>query len=89
MSVIDTMKDQLRCRAFDGALTERLVQEPAAHGLGRVPKTVKPDATVDSICGFCCTPSSPRSRGFVARAVESSGANAPPPFGQAMPRLTG
>lgn len=55
MSVIDLAKDQMRLRAFDGALTERLVQNPAAHGLGRLPKTVKPDATVNSICGFCGT----------------------------------
>ena len=55
MSVADTVKDQMRIRAFDGVLTERLVQEPAAHGLGRVPKVSKPDATVDSICGFCGT----------------------------------
>ncbi len=55
MAAIDFVKDQLRIRAYDGVLTERLVQEPAAYGLGRLPKTVKPDATVNSVCGFCGT----------------------------------
>lgn len=55
MSLVDTVKDQARLRAFDGPLTDRLVQKPAAHGLGRVPTSAKPDATVDSICGFCGT----------------------------------
>lgn len=55
MPILDSVKDQLRLRAFDGALTERLAQEPAAHGIGRIPKAVKPDASVNSICGFCGT----------------------------------
>ena len=55
MSPVDFIKDQLRIRARDGVLTDKLVQEPAAYGLGRVPAAVKPDATVDSICGYCGT----------------------------------
>ncbi len=55
MSPIEFIKGQLRLRARDGVLTERLVQEPAAYGLGRVPSSTKPDATVDSVCGFCAT----------------------------------
>lgn len=55
MHPIDFIKGQLRLRARDGVLTERLVQEPAAYGLGRVPSSTKPDATVDSVCGFCAT----------------------------------
>ena len=55
MSPVDFLKSQLRLRARDGLLTERLVQEPAAYGLGRVPSVTKPDATVDSVCGFCAT----------------------------------
>lgn len=55
MMPVDFIKDQLCLRARDGILTERLVQEPAAHGLGRVPSVHKPDATVDSVCGFCAT----------------------------------
>ncbi|MGJ8640426.1 MAG: molybdopterin oxidoreductase family protein [Opitutaceae bacterium] len=55
MSTVDLIKDQLRIRCHDGVLTERLVQSPAAHGLGRVPSVVKPDATVNSVCGYCAT----------------------------------
>jgi assimilatory nitrate reductase catalytic subunit len=55
MSPLALIKDQLRLRCRDGVLTERLVQEPAAYGLGRVPSSVKPDATVDSVCGYCAT----------------------------------
>ncbi len=55
MSPVAFIKDQMRLRCRDGVLTERLVQEPAAYGLGRVPSSAKPDATVDSVCGFCAT----------------------------------
>lgn len=55
MSMLDLAKDQMRLRAGDGVLTERLVQHPAEHGLGRLPKTAQPDATVNSICGYCGT----------------------------------
>lgn len=55
MKPVEILKDQLRVRARDGVLTDRLVQEPAAYGLGRVPAVAKPDATVDSVCGFCAT----------------------------------
>lgn len=55
MSLLNVAKDQMRLRAHDGVLTDRLVQDPASHGLGRLPKTVKPDSTVNSICGFCGT----------------------------------
>ncbi|MGB0409003.1 MAG: molybdopterin oxidoreductase family protein [Opitutales bacterium] len=55
MSVADTLKSQMQLRAFEGVLTDRLVQEPASYGLGRLPKSAKPDAVVDSICGFCGT----------------------------------
>jgi assimilatory nitrate reductase catalytic subunit len=55
MSPVNFIKDQMRIRCRDGVLTERLVQAPAAFGLGRVPKSFKPDATVDSVCGYCAT----------------------------------
>ncbi|CAA6678021.1 MULTISPECIES: molybdopterin oxidoreductase family protein [unclassified Lentimonas] len=55
MSPVNLIKDQMRVRCHDGVLTERLVQAPAAYGLGRVPEVVKPDATVDSVCGYCGT----------------------------------
>lgn len=55
MKPLDILKDQMRIRCFNGVLTERLVQSPAAYGLGRLPQSVKPDATVNSVCGFCAT----------------------------------
>ncbi|MBL6828578.1 MAG: nitrate reductase [Puniceicoccaceae bacterium] len=55
MSLTETIKAQMRLRCHDGVLTERLVQDPASHGLGRLPNSVKPDATVNSVCGFCGT----------------------------------
>ena len=55
MSPLNLIKDQMRLRCHDGVLTERLLQAPAAFGLGRVPHSVKPDATVDSVCGYCAT----------------------------------
>jgi assimilatory nitrate reductase catalytic subunit len=55
MSPLNLIKDQMRLRCHDGVLTERLVQTPAAYGLGRVPRSVAPDATVDSVCGYCAT----------------------------------
>src|SRR5688572_18900387 len=42
-------------RKRTGALTRELVQEPARFGLGKVPARLKPDATTDSVCGYCST----------------------------------
>lgn len=42
-------------RQRTGALTQELVQEPARFGLGKVPARLQPDATTDSVCGFCST----------------------------------
>lgn len=55
MRLAETIKGQMRLRCNDGVLTDRLVQDPAAHGLGRLPSSVKPDAAVNSVCGFCGT----------------------------------
>ena len=44
-----------RARQRVGALTQELVQEPARFGLGKVPTRLKPDATTDTVCGFCST----------------------------------
>jgi assimilatory nitrate reductase catalytic subunit len=38
-----------------GPLTEDLVLEPAAFGLGKVPSRLKPSSTTTSICGYCAT----------------------------------
>jgi assimilatory nitrate reductase catalytic subunit len=72
MKTLDFVKDQLRIRAFDGVLTERLVQDPAAHGLGRLPHAVKPDASVNSVCGFCATGCSLKVHLQQGRAVNLS-----------------
>jgi anaerobic selenocysteine-containing dehydrogenase len=42
-------------RARDGVLTEELVREPGAFGLGQVPARLKPDATTTMVCGYCST----------------------------------
>lgn len=46
---------QKRVRTFSGPLTDLLVREPGAFGLGQVPKSLAPDATTSMICGFCAT----------------------------------
>ncbi len=38
-----------------GPMTEELVQEPGAFGLGKVPRRLRPAATTTSICGYCAT----------------------------------
>lgn len=42
-------------RARNGVLTEELIREPGAFGLGQVPTRLKPDATTSMVCGFCST----------------------------------
>ena len=42
-------------RAFEGPLTEQLLREPTAFGLGQLPRKAHPDATTSSVCGFCST----------------------------------
>lgn len=42
-------------RARSGVLTEKLVREPGAFGLGQVPVSLKPSATTTMVCGFCST----------------------------------
>lgn len=42
-------------RSWTGKLTEKLVQVPGDHGIGKVPKDLKPDATTEAVCGFCST----------------------------------
>ncbi len=40
---------------FTGPLTDHLVREPGAFGLGQVPSRLKPHATTNLVCGFCAT----------------------------------
>lgn len=42
-------------RQWQGPLTESLLREPSALGLGQLPKALKPDAVVSSVCGYCST----------------------------------
>ncbi|HBR95549.1 MAG TPA: nitrate reductase [Opitutae bacterium] len=87
MSALDILKDQLRMRAFDGVLTERLVQDPAAHGLGRLPQSAKPDATVHSVCGYCATGCSLKVHLQAGRAVNlSTHSDYPVNLGMACPK---
>lgn len=39
----------------DGKLTGELAQEVSSLGLGKLPKRLLPDATVDVVCGYCST----------------------------------
>ena len=38
-----------------GKLTRELLREPGIHGLGQVPSSLAPDATTETVCGFCST----------------------------------
>ncbi len=42
-------------RAWDGALTQDLVQHPGDFGLGKVPARLLPDNTTTLVCGYCST----------------------------------
>lgn len=87
MSPVDFVKGQLRIRCHDGVLTERLVQTPAAYGLGRVPSLTKPDATVDSVCGYCATGCSLKVHLREGSAVNlSANTNYPVNLGMACPK---
>ncbi|MGZ0654559.1 molybdopterin oxidoreductase family protein [Coraliomargarita sp. W4R72] len=87
MTALEFVKDQLRIRAFDGVLTERLVQDPAAHGLGRLPNAFKPDATVNSVCGYCATGCSLKVHLQQGSAVNlSANAKYPVNLGMACPK---
>ena len=48
-------KELLSIRAWRGPLTEELVRQPGAFGLGQVPANLAPDATTTTVCGFCST----------------------------------
>ncbi|MEO7319488.1 MAG: nitrate reductase [Chthoniobacteraceae bacterium] len=42
-------------RAWDGPLTQDLVQTPGKFGLGKVPARLQPDDTTTMVCGYCST----------------------------------
>ena len=39
----------------NGRLTRDLLRTPGGFGLGQVPAKLKPDATTDTVCGYCST----------------------------------
>jgi len=87
MSPVARIRNNLRLRAWEGPLTEKLVQEPGAFGLGRVPRSVKPDATVSSVCGYCSTGCSLKVHLNQGEAVNlSADTNYPVNLGMACPK---
>jgi assimilatory nitrate reductase catalytic subunit len=42
-------------RAWDGPLTQQLVQHPGDFGLGKVPARLTPDDVTTMVCGYCST----------------------------------
>ncbi len=57
MSILTQADDRLNevLRNLKGPLTDQLVRQPGAFGLGQVPSKQAPDATTSMICGFCAT----------------------------------
>lgn len=87
MSALKFIKSELQLHKRAGDLTDRLLQSAAAHGLGRMPMELKPDATVDSVCGFCATGCSLKLHLKAGRAVNlSANANYPVNLGMACPK---
>ena len=48
-------KAEALVRAWDGPLTQDLVQKPGNFGLGKVPLRLAPDDTTTMVCGYCST----------------------------------
>ncbi|WP_309386176.1 molybdopterin oxidoreductase family protein [Cerasicoccus frondis] len=42
-------------RQWNGPLTKEIVQRPSEFGLGQLPMLQQPDATTESVCGYCAT----------------------------------
>jgi len=42
-------------RQWSGPMTRELVQRPSEFGLGQLPDPRQPDATTESVCGYCAT----------------------------------
>ena len=51
--VVEKMKPLVR--AWDGPLTQDLVQHPGDFGLGKVPARLTPDEVTTVVCGYCST----------------------------------
>ncbi len=51
--VVEKMKPLVR--AWDGPLTQELVQHPGDFGLGKVPARLTPDDVTTVVCGYCST----------------------------------
>ncbi len=77
----------LTLREWTGPLTRDLVQKPGAFGLGMVPDHQRPDAVVNSVCGFCSTGCNLRIHLRKGKPVNlSPNANYPVNLGMACPK---
>ena len=54
-SVRSSVRKALRATLIkkEGKLTREMLLEPAAYGLGRLPRRKNPDATTTAVCGYC------------------------------------
>ncbi len=77
----------LTLREWTGPLTRDLVQKPGEFGLGLVPGRKRPDAVVNSVCGFCSTGCNLRIHLREGQAVNlSPNADYPVNLGMACPK---
>ncbi len=74
-------------RSWTGPLTDKLVRVPGEFGLGQVPASSQPDATVPSVCGFCSTGCSLNIHLKIGEAINLSANNDyPVNLGMACPK---
>jgi assimilatory nitrate reductase catalytic subunit len=74
-------------RQWTGPLTRDLVLKPGEFGLGQVPARLKPDATLDTVCGFCSTGCGLKVHLRQGQAINLSAApEYPVNFGMACPK---
>ncbi|GHC05969.1 molybdopterin oxidoreductase family protein [Cerasicoccus arenae] len=74
-------------RQWTGPLTEEIVLRPAEFGLGQLPNPQQPDATTESVCGYCATGCSLKVHLKDSEAFNlSADANYPVNLGMACPK---
>ena len=77
----------LTLREWTGPLTRDLVQKPGEFGLGMIPDHKRPDAVVNSVCGYCSTGCNLRIHLREGQAVNlSPSADYPVNLGMACPK---
>ncbi|MBK1833328.1 molybdopterin oxidoreductase family protein [Roseibacillus ishigakijimensis] len=85
--LLDKLREHVSLHARTGSFTSELVREPGKFGLGQVPKTVAPDATTTSVCGYCSTGCRLRVHLKEGQAVNlTPSANYPVNLGMACPK---